>query len=169
MANRPSLHCTQCNGACLDSCQTSYKGKAAKQPNKINYSITMNGIESCSGGCVYCSAGTTLDYAMGVNYKDVAGSLQKIDEKTYGEFRADFNKLAETIEHNSRFIKAKELQEKGNQATCHIDIWGGDPVTNHLATQEIVDFLEDFFINKHGMKLEVSSSTNGLPLLRNDI
>lgn len=169
MANRPSVHCTQCNGACLDACQASYKGEAVKQPNKINYSITMNGIESCSGGCVYCSAGTTLDYAMGVNYKDVAGSLQKIDEKTYGEFKADFNKLAETIEHNSRFRHAKELQEKGNQATCHIDIWGGDPVTNHLATQEIVDFLEDFFINKYGMKLEVSSSTNGLPLLRNDI
>ena len=63
MANRPEVHCTNCNGACLDACQSSYKGKdgkAAKQPNKINYSITMNGIESCSGGCVYCSAGTTF-------------------------------------------------------------------------------------------------------------
>ena len=160
--------CKTCNGNCLDACQSSYKNKP--KSNYLNYSITMNGIESCSGGCVYCSAGTTLEYAMGVNYKDVAGSLKKIDEKTYGEFRADFNKLEETLEHNTRFRHAKDIQEKQSvQATVHIDIWGGDPVTNHLATQEIVAFLEEFFVNKHGMKLEISSSTNGLPLLRNDI
>ena len=158
----------ECNKGCLDACQSSYKNKP--KSNYLNYSITMNGIESCSGGCVYCSAGTTLDYAMGVNYKDIAGSLKKIDEKTYSEFRADFNKLEETIEHNTRFRHAKEIQEKqGIQAQVHIDIWGGDPVTNHLATQEIVAFLEEFFVNKHGMKLEISSSTNGLPLLRKDI
>ena len=136
----------------------------------MNFSITMNGIESCSHGCVYCSAATTLNYAQGVNKNDLMGSLTKIDEKTYGEFKADFNKMAETLEHNSRFRKAKEIQEKeGIQANVHIDIWGGDPVTNHLATQEVVDFLEDFFINKHGMRLEMNSSTGGLPLARTDI
>ena len=141
-----------------------------KKPNKINYSFTMNGIESCSHSCVYCSAATTLTYAQGVNKNDLENSLKKIDEKTYGEFRADFTKMAETLEHNSRFRYAKERQEKeGEQAIVHIDLWGGDPVTNHLATQEIVDFAKDFFENKHGMKLEISSSTGGLPLARKDI
>ena len=162
-----------CN-ECLKACQANNKFGPVKTPikgeNRINYSFTMTGIESCSGGCVYCSAGTTLDYAMGVDYTNVAGSLKKIDEKTYSEFKADFNKLAETIEHNTRFRNAKKLQEeRGQQAIVHIDIWGADPVTCHLATQEVVEFAEDFFINKYGMKLELSSSTNGLPLMRNDI
>ena len=30
MANRPEVHCTNCNGACLDNCQSSYKGKDGK-------------------------------------------------------------------------------------------------------------------------------------------
>ena len=158
--------CSQCN----KTCQQNNKRWPGKNENKINYSFTMNGVESCSGGCVYCSAGSTLDYAMGVDYTDVAGSLKKIDEKTYSEFKADFGKMAETIEHNTRFRHAKEMQEKdGIQAIVHIDLWGADPVTCHLATQEVVDFAEDFFINKHGMKLEIGSSTNGLPLMRNDI
>jgi sulfatase maturation enzyme AslB (radical SAM superfamily) len=130
----------------------------------------MNGIESCSHGCVYCSAATTLNYAQGVNHKDLENSLKKIDDKTYSEFKADFTKVAETFEHNTRFRKAKEIQEKqGIQAEVHIDLWGGDPVTNHLATIECVDFLKDFFENKHGMKLSISSSTGGLPLARRDI
>ena len=96
--------------------------------------------------------------------------MKKIDEKTYSEFKADFAKVEETFEHNSRFRHAKEIQEKqGIQAEVHIDLWGGDPITNHLATQECVDFLEDFFVKKHGMKLQLNSSTGGLPLARNDI
>ena len=169
------MECKLCYDTCNEcqkECQANNKNgpQIDRGENRLNYSFTMCGIESCSGGCVYCSAGTTLDYAMGVNYEDIAGSLKKIDEKTYSEFKADFAKLAETVEHNTRFKAAKDLQEKkGKQCTVHIDIWGGDPVTNHLATQEVVDFAEDFFVNKHGMKLEMSSSTNGLPLMRNDI
>ena len=152
------------------NCNSGYSSKIAAKNNRINYSITMNGIESCSHGCVYCSAATTLNYSQGVNKQDLVNSLIKLDEKTYGEFNADFAKLAETIEHNSRFIMAKTKQEKeGIQAQIHIDLWGGDPITNHLATQEVVDFLEDFFINKHGMKLKINSSTGGLPLARKDI
>ncbi len=177
--------CENCNANCLEECQTSYKNAISKSDtactneyslhkfkgsNSLNYSFTMNGIESCSHGCVYCSAATTLNYAQGVNHKDLENSLKKVDEKTYGEFKADFAKVAETFEHNSRFRKAKEIQEKqGVQAEVHIDLWGGDPVTNHLATIECVDFLKDFFENKHGMKLSISSSTGGLPLARRDI
>lgn len=138
--------------------------------NVINYSITMNGIQSCSHGCLYCSAASTLDYTQGINKNDVINSLEKIDEKTFSEFQADFPKLQETLEHNDRFKRAKRIQEKdGIQAQVHIDLWGGDPVTNHLATQEVVAFLEDFFINKNGMKLSINTSTGGYPLARNDI
>ena len=160
--------CENCNANCLEECQTSYKNAMNKSDtactneyslhkfkgsNSLNYSFTMNGIESCSHGCVYCSAATTLNYAQGVNHKDLENSLKKVDEKTYGEFKADFAKVAETFEHNSRFRKAKEIQEKqGVQAEVHIDLWGGDPVTNHLATIECVDFLKDFFENKQGSK-----------------
>lgn len=168
--------CETCNGNCLKECQSSYGGNyhdnqfQKPRSNQINYSFTMNGVESCSHGCVYCSAARTLNYAQGVVASKLEESLKKIDEKTYGEFKADFTKVAETLEHNSRFRKAKEVQEKqGVQATVHIDIWGADPVTNHLATQEMVDFLKDFFENKHGMKLTISSSTGGLPLARKDI
>lgn len=153
---------------CDRNCNNCDKG-LGKDKNKVNYSITMAGVSSCSGSCVYCSAGTTLNYAMGVNKANVEDSLKKIDDSTFAEFKADFPKLEESLEHNTRFIKAKKLQEKGKQAEVHIDIWGGDPVTCHQATIETVDFLEDFFINKHGMKLDISSSTNGLPLLRNDV
>lgn len=169
------MNCINCNdncNQCLSVCQANNKNgnKINNEENRINYSFTMNGVESCSGGCVYCSAGTTLNYAMGVDYGNVEKSLHQIDEKTYSEFKADFTKMAETLEHNSRFRKCKEVQEKlGKQGIVHIDIWGADPVTCHLATQEVVDFAEDFFIKKHGMKLELSSSTNGLPLMRNDI
>ena len=72
----------------------------------------MAGVESCSHNCKYCSAATTLDYTQGVNKSDIIGSLEKIDEKTYNEFKADFNKMFETIEHNDRFNAAKERQEK---------------------------------------------------------
>ena len=147
-------NCTNCNGNCLNACQASYSNKP--KSNSINYSFTMNGIDSCSHGCVYCSAARTLNYAQGVNKNDLEGSLKKIDEKTYGEFKADFAKCEETFEHNSRFRRAKEIQEKqGIQAEVHIDLWGGDPITNHLATQECVDFLTDFFVKKHGMKLQI--------------
>ena len=82
----------------------------------------MNGITSCSHGCAYCSAARTLNYAQGVNKNDLEGSLKKIDEKTYSEFKADFAKCEETFEHNSRFILAKKRQEEqGIQAEAHID------------------------------------------------
>lgn len=159
-----------------NECEKTRQGHLArvndtrKVSNSLNYSITMNGVESCSHSCVYCSAATTLNYAQGVNYSDLENSLKKIDEKTYSEFRADFAKMEETIEQNTRFRRAKEIQEKqGVQAVVHIDLWGADPITCHLATQETVDFLKDFFENKHGMKLDLSSSTGGLPLARKDI
>ena len=152
-------------------CKNGNCGKSKKTVNnRINYSVTMNGIESCSHGCVYCSAATTLNYAQGVNKQNVMDSLEKIDDKTMGEFVADFPKMKETFEHNSRFRRAKEIQEKqGIQADVHIDLWGGDPVTNFLATQEVVDFLEDFFVKQNGMKLQVNTSTGGLPLARTEI
>ena len=170
-------NCTTCNGNCLDACQSSYKEEQnmkhpsmRRKSNSINYSFTMNGVESCSHGCVYCSAARTLNYAQGVVASKLEESLKKIDEKTYSEFKADFAKCEELFEHNTRFRHAKEVQEKeGIQAEVHIDIWGADPVTNHLATQEMVDFLNDFFVKKHGMKLDISSSTGGLPLARKDI
>lgn len=163
-------NCANCNDNCLQLCQASYSNGVKNNKNIINYSFTMNGITSCSHGCAYCSAARTLNYAQGVNKNDLEGSLKKIDEKTYSEFKADFAKCEETFEHNSRFRLAKKRQEeKGIQAEVHIDLWGGDPITNHLATQECVDFLTDFFVNKHGMKLQLNSSTGGLPLARNDI
>lgn len=155
------------------NCGNDYNGPKPKNMSKvnhINYSINMAGIESCSHNCKYCSAASTLDYTQGINKKDAINSLEKIDEKTYTEFKADFNKMIETIEHNDRFKHAKEMQEKqGIQANVHIDLWGGDPVTCHLATVETVDALEDLFINKHGMKLIINTSTGGYPLARNEV
>ena len=141
-----------------------------KTKNWINYSVTMNGIESCSHNCKYCSAASTLNYTQGINKSKIIESLKEVDERTMNEFNADFPAMEETFEHNSRFIAAKEMQEKqGIQATVHIDLWGGDPVTNHLATIETVEFLEDFFVGKHGMKLLLNTSTGGYPLARNDV
>lgn len=162
------MNCNECEK--MSQVQNDRIFDKRKVTNSLNFSITMNGVESCSHNCVYCSAATTLNYAQGVNYNDLESSLKKIDEKTYSEFRADFNKMTETLEQDSRFRRAKELQEKkGIQCYVHIDLWGADPVTCHLSTQETVDFLKDFFINKHGMKLDLSSSTGGLPLARKDI
>ena len=87
-----------CKEQCQQACQASYSNRT--KSNYLNYSFTMNGIDSCSHGCVYCSAARTLNYAQGVNKNDLEGSLKKIDEKTYSEFKADFAKVEETFEHN---------------------------------------------------------------------
>ena len=87
-----------CNEQCQQACQASYSNRT--KSNYLNYSFTMNGIDSCSHGCVYCSAARTLNYAQGVNKNDLEGSLKKIDEKTYSEFKADFAKVEETFEDN---------------------------------------------------------------------
>ena len=102
--------CVNCNDNCLQLCQASYSNGVKNNKNIINYSFTMNGITSCSHGCAYCSAARTLNYAQGVNKNDLEGSLKKIDEKTYSEFKADFAKCEETFEHNSRFRLAKKRQ-----------------------------------------------------------
>ena len=48
-----------CNEQCQQACQASYSNKP--KSNYLNYSFTMNGIDSCSHGCVYCSAARTLN------------------------------------------------------------------------------------------------------------
>lgn len=161
----------ECDNVCIHQCQQMFgKDIKGQKLNYVNYSVNMCGVESCSHNCVYCSAATTLNYAQGVNHTNLEDSIRKVDEKTYKEFKADFIKLEDTFMHNDRFLRAKEIQEKqGVQAVVSIDLWGADPVTCHLATQETVEFLRDFFEKKHGMKLKLSSSTGGLPLVRKDI
>lgn len=131
-----------------------------------SFSITGAGVRSCSGSCLYCSAASTAKYSMGINKKDVIQSLIDIDNKTATEFRADFGEMEKTLDNDPQIIN--EMKKDEDKRYCHVDMWMGDPVTCFQNTQEVVEFLKDY-MSQRKIKLNLSSSTNGLPLIRDEI
>lgn len=131
-----------------------------------SYSITGNGVCSCSGGCLYCSAARTMSYTMGANKKNLEDDLRKIDEITAQQFKWNPEKLEETIVNDWQW--KKEIEKPIEKRFCHCDLWMADPVTCHINTQKLIDFL-DSLGKKYEVRMAYSSSTNGLPLIRDDI
>lgn len=134
--------------------------------NKIvSYSIVGNGVSSCSGGCKYCSAAAAMNYHMWLKKNDIYQELKRIDDRNYEEFRADFNKLEETLDNDIKNVKGiKDF--KG--VIFKADLWMGDPVTAFQCLQEVVAFLEDY-CQKREMICQLHTSTNGMPLMRDEI
>lgn len=125
------------------------------------YSITMNNVNRCSGGCSYCIAASNMDYTLGtnlINEEAIISSCKHIDELNYKTWKYDFVKLAELLDNDPRRHQDKVVT---------FDIWGADPVTNFQALQDIVEFLEDY--KEEDETFRISASTNGLPLLRKEI
>lgn len=136
----------------------------------ISYSITGAGVKTCSGGCSYCSAASSMDYTLynWTNRKDkdkIIEALRKADEQSYREFKADFPKLEEALDNDPQMKNALK-QQKENNAHIYMsaDIWMGDPLTSFSALQEIVDFLKDY-AKRRDIELHLHTSTNGLPTL----
>lgn len=127
-----------------------------------SYSIIGNGPDICSGSCKYCSAAASMDYKMGVKKGDIIKDLVRIDEENYEKFNFDLNALTKTLE-NDRQIKNRKPGE-----VLHVDIWCADPATCFLALQDMVAFIKDF-AKEHDMVPTISTSTNGLPLIRDEI
>ena len=119
-------------------------------------SLTTTNINHCSGGCLYCLAASTINYSL-IKTNDAKDIIIKdcirVDNKTYDEAQFDFEALEKKLD---------ELRPDS------IALWGGDPITSFKCLQEEVDFLE-WWSNKNNHPLHITSSTNGLPLLRDDI
>ena len=77
----------------------------------ISFSLTGAGSHTCSGGCSYCSASSSMDYTLydWTNRKDkgkIIDAIIKADEQSYREFKADFVKVAEAMDHDPQVIHA---------------------------------------------------------------
>jgi hypothetical protein len=132
----------------------------------INYSITGFGIKSCSGRCAYCSSATTVNYNMGC--KPDVDDLIKVDNKVFNEeYKADWAKVEETIKHNEQYLN--EIKKPEDQRFAHVDIWGADSGTNLLMTKDIISHMKDIFERNGIHNFNFSTSTNGLPFLRDDL
>lgn len=121
--------------------------------------IVISGQTSCSGNCYFCH-GINHNMRMGISKKDLLDSLTHFDDKTETEAQWDFPALEQTI------INTRKWKTSGDK--FHFSIWGTDPLTSFKNLQEIVDFLHDLG-TRHNKKLHISFSTNGLPLLRDDV
>lgn len=132
----------------------------------MNISLTANDVRVCSGGCNYCTACRSMDYMMNYGNKFAIDTLVAIDEHNYDTWKRDWNKVEETLEHHEQFLD--EMKKPENERYAHFDLWGADPATNLLMTKEMVDFIKSF-CDKNCFHYTISSSTNGLPLLRDDV
>lgn len=124
---------------------------------KKRYSITIKGIDQCSGSCTYCCAASTDMYKLGINHKAIVEECERLNKFTYEEAQFNFPALEEKL-----------LYDIDNTGYFSFDIWGGDPLTSFDATMEVVYFLESF-CKEHKKKYHITTSTNGLPLLNKAI
>lgn len=127
-----------------------------------SFSFTANGTNICSGNCKYCSASETVNYRMGVKRDNIIKSLVEIDEKNYETFKFDLDAVTKAFENDPQ-IKNRKPGEQ-----LHVDLWGTDPGTNLLMLKDMVGFVKDF-AKSHDMVPSLSTSTNGLPLIRDEI
>jgi hypothetical protein len=107
-----------------------------------------------------------MNYAMGVNKKHLVDDLIAIDKYMSEKVAMDWDKVFETLESTSQF-KA-EMKREPNKRFIHIDLWLADPVTCFIYMQECFTKMKEW-ADKHEMHLTFSSSTNGLPLVRDEI
>ena len=134
---------------------------------QISYSFTAAGVNSCSGFCNYCSAASSMSYSfMKQDFSKLKDNIIKTDEKTYNEFKADFNKVEETLDNDPQIKNVFEARKKNpaEEVIMNVDLWGADPLTCKSALQEMLDFLRDYCV-KRGFILKAHTSTNGLPLI----
>lgn len=132
----------------------------------MNISLTANNVRECSGGCKYCTACRSMDYIMNYGNKFAVDTLVAIDEKNFNDWKRDWSKVEETLLHHEQYLQ--EMKKPVDQRFAHFDIWGSDPVTNFLMTKEMTAFIKDF-CDRNEIRCSISSSTNGLPLIRDDI
>lgn len=130
----------------------------------IRKSITINNVDKCSGGCLYCIAASNMNYSMGVNYNDIITSVKHIDDMMYKQAQFDFDALEKLLDNDPDIKKVI----KDNQPIS-FDTWGADPVTCFQCLQEVVEFIEHYCYTRHINNYSISTSTNGLPLLRDDV
>lgn len=130
----------------------------------IRKSITINNVDKCSGGCLYCIAASNMNYSMGVNYNDIITSVKHIDDMMYKQAQFDFDALEKLLDNDPDIKKVM----KDNQPIS-FDTWGADPVTCFQCLQEVVEFIEHYCYTRHINNYSISTSTNGLPLLRDDV
>lgn len=120
-------------------------------------SITMNNTTKCSGNCSYCMAASFNSYGLNP-YHDIE-VLKHIDNEMYKQWKFDPKQIEITLITDQRMYQAEEW---------NFDIWGADPVTNFKCLKDLVGLLRKL-AKKYHKKLIMSTSTNGLPLMRDDI
>lgn len=96
---------------------------------------------------------------MGVNYNDIISSCKHIDDMMYAQWKYDFEALENLLDNDPR---------NDGKSPLSFDIWGADPITNFQCLRDIVEFIEEYCQSRM-RKFTISSSTNGLPLLREEI
>lgn len=132
---------------------------------QLRYSITFNGVHSCSGGCIYCLGTKNSKQRMCMTpdkEEDIIKLCKAVDEENYKTFKYDWSKLYELLDNDPRMKKAKR------EDTVGFDLWGGDPLTNFLCLKDTVKALKKWS-KARNIKIHISTSTNGLPLLRKEI
>lgn len=124
---------------------------------KERMSITMNNTTRCSGCCSYCMAASNMNYKIGDALSIEA--LKHIDDMMYAQWEFDPKAIEETLTNDERMMKAD---------VWTIDTWGADPVTNFKCLKDLTSAIKDI-AKRHSKKVHISTSTNGLPLLRDDV
>lgn len=118
----------------------------------------MNNTTKCSGNCAYCMAASNMNYSL-LTEKQSVEVLKHIDDMMYSQWKFDPKAIEETLTTDKRMMKADEWS---------IDTWGADPVTNFQCLKDMVTAIKDI-ANRYGKKVHISTSTNGLPLIRDDV
>lgn len=129
------------------------------QKNKsARMSITMNNTTKCSGNCCYCMAANNMDYTL-LTEKQSVEALEHIDDMMYNQWKFDPDAIEKTLTTDKRMMSAD---------VWSIDTWGADPVTNFKCLKDMVECIKNIAA-KHNKKVHISTSTNGLPLMRDDV
>lgn len=111
----------------------------------------MYGIKKCSGGCLYCSAASTMRYRDAKNGNEATFKINK-------------NKLKKRI---LEYTEVEKLLRNGDSVELGIDIWGGNPLENFKEFKETVEFCQNELKEFYNIKLHTSG--NGLELQSNDL
>lgn len=129
----------------------------------ITFSIISTKVDVCSGHCRYCTPASCMSYKqLNMNNMDnIEKMLREVDKINYKKWERDWEAVYKTIKYDPRF-------NEDVYNNIHFDLWGADPVTNLLIMKETVAKLKEI-ASRLNCTATFSSSTNGLPLIRNDI
>lgn len=142
---------------------------------RVSFSFTANGTKDCSGFCLYCSSARQLKAEQGVrgitgtiDYDKLLESIEEVDEKTYEQFIFDREACTKAFDNDPQIKPVLENRDKYDRVDFHADIWGGpDPLTSLCMLRDMVEFLESY-CKERGFVCHLSTSTNGLPLIRDE-